>query len=344
MITQKDVARLAGVSVSTVSRVLNESSLVDEKTKQIVESAIKKLNYKPNLVAYGLRAKSSKLVGLILPEMNHYTYASFAQFVEGSCMEKGYSMLLGLHHNECELEKSLVDEFQRRNVDGLILCLAIDEQNLSNNLMEYISVPTVMYERTFNNNRMGGIRFDNYKAGKMAAKYLAGLNHKNIACTVGPMGMHYVQDRFFGFRDELTVQGIEIKKQNVLECDFNYRVPNFVSGEDAARAFLDGRSDRDIPTAIWAHNDNVASGVIKELHRRKIKIPEEISVMGVDNIGLTDMIYPSLTTIGQPLKNMAEKSVEMIMEEIELGEEYKADIVIMEPELIIRESTGKCRS
>ncbi len=339
MATQKDVARLAGVSVSTVSRVLNGSGLVDEKTRSTVQSAIKKLNYKPNLLAYSLRARSSRMIGVILPEMQSI-HSSFLQYVGESCMKRGYSVLVGMHCNECERERALIDEFQRRNVDGLILYPAIDEQNVSNDLLEYVTVPIVLYEHSFADNRLGNVSFNNYEAGVTAAKYLLSLGHRNVGCTVGPMGMKYIKDRFWGFHDGLKDMGIEIQKRNIYECDFNYQVSNIVSGEDAVRYFVDGRDRSEVPTAIWAHNDNVAIGIIKELHRRGIRIPQEMSVVGMDNISLTDMIYPPLTTIGQPVPKMAEKAVAMLVKEIESKGGYKAETIVMEPELVIRESAG----
>ena len=340
MATQKDVARLAGVSVSTVSRVLNGSSLVDEKTRDKVQAAIKKLNYRPNLLAYSLRARSSRLISLILPELTSI-HASFLQQVEESCMERGYSVMVGLHRNDCEREKALIDEFQRRNGDGLILYPAIDGQNVSNNLMEYISIPVVLYEHSFGG-QFGNVTFNNYEAGAMAARYLLKLGHRNLACTVGPMGSKFLRDRFWGFYNELKKQGLTVQEKNIYRCDFNYQVSNFQSGGEAVDYFLEGRSPEDTPTAIWAHNDNVALGILKGLHKRGIRIPEEISVVGVDNISLTEVYYPSLTTIGQPVKKMAEKAVEMLVRQIESKDGYRAGNLVMEPELVVRESTGPC--
>ena len=341
MVTQKDVAKLAGVSISTVSRVLNGSSLVDGETKKNVESAIKKLNYKPNLVAYGLRAKSSKLIGLILPELVHQAYSMIAQYVETRASDKGYSMILGVHRNDPECEKWLIDDFQRRNVDGIILQPVHDEPHTSANLKEYTRVPMVLYGQSFSSDQMGTVQLDNYKAGIMAAEHFVKLGHRHIACTAGPINMEYLRERLNGFRDGLTKHNIVISQQDICACELNYQVPGVVSGQRAVMQFLDGRDRKDYPTAIWAHNDLVAVGIIKELHQRKIRVPEDVSVIGMDNMVLTDMIYPPLTTIGQPLEQMATMSVDILLKEIELKEQYAPENIRMEPQLIIRQSTGK---
>ena len=343
MATQKDVAKLAGVSVSTVSRVMNGSSLVDDLTRKNVNHAIKMLNYKPNLVAYGLRAKSSRLIGLILPELAHQVYAEITQYVEAASEARGYNILIGLHRNDCDRGKLLIDEFQRRSVDGIIMQPVIDVENVYDTLKEYTTVPMVLYGHSFSNSQMGNVQFDNYRAGYMAAVHFADLGHKRIACTVGPQGMEYLRERFYGFRDGLAAHRIEIRQQNIIECDFNYQVSGKISGKEAVHLLLDERKPEEVPTAIWAHNDLVAVGIMKELRKRGIRVPEDISIIGMDNMALTDMVYPPLTTIAQPIKTMAEKAVEMIIKEVELKDGYQAENIKMEPKLIVRSSTARCR-
>ena len=342
MATLKDVARLAGVSVSTVSRVVNESSLVDHATREKVNHAIKMLNYKPNLVAYGLRVKNSRLLGLILPELGHEAYAELAQYVEAASEERGYSVLIGLHRNDCNRGRMLIDGFQRRSVDGIIIQPVIDVQNVYSTLREYTTVPMVLYGHSFSNHQMGTVQFDNYRAGYMVAEYFAKLGHRHVACTIGPQGMEYLRERFCGFRDGLSAHQIEIHQRDIIECDFNYQVPGKISGQEAVHKLIDGSAQGQIPTAIWAHNDLIALGIIKELKNFGIRVPEDISVVGMDNMALTDMVYPPLTTIAQPRKAMAEKAVRMIIQEIEMKDSYQVENVKMEPELIIRESTASC--
>lgn len=265
-----------------------------------------------------------------------------AQYIEARSSDKGYSALIGIHRNEREREKWLIDEFQRRNVDGIILQPVLDEQNVSTMLKEYATVPMVLYGYSFSSNQMGTVCCDNYLAGMMAAEHFVNLGHRRIACTVGPTNMEYLRERLDGFRDGLAKHNIEIRQQDICECEFNYQVSGTVSGANAAHQFLDGRELADIPTAIWAHNDFVAIGIIKELQRRKIQVPEEVSVIGMDNMFLTDMICPSLTTIGQPIETMATKAVDMLLKEIELKDRYVPENIRMEPELVIRESTFAC--
>lgn len=343
MITQKDVARLAGVSVSTVSRVLNKSTLVDKETKITVESAIKRLNYKPNLVAYGLRAQKSKLIGLILPELNHNAYGQFTQRIEEISLAKGYGLLVGLHHNERETEKRLIDEFQRRNVDGLILSVAVNSPNTAPHLQNSIHVPTVLFQNGHSYENMSNVEIDNYQSGWVAAEYLLSLGHRRIFCTVGPTRIRFIRTRLYGFRDRLQEAGIHLGQNQMFPCEFNYQKANYLNGIEAVATFFDGKRAGERPTAIWAHNDNVAAGIIRGLHLRKIRIPEEVSVIGMDNLSIADMMYPSLTTIGQPFEVMAEKAVELLLKNIDFPDESIAEDILIQPKLIVRESSGVCK-
>lgn len=344
MATQKDVARLSGVSVTTVSRVLNDSVLVNKKTKRIVQSAIKQLNYKPNLVAYGLRVKSSRLIGLILPDFRNSWYATFAQYVEAYCMENDYNIIIGLHRNDPEREKRLIDEFQRRNIDGLIIQPVEDEEKTASVLHSCTTVPVVLCGYSFANGFLSNVHFNNYRAGEVAAEYFLNLGHRRVACTVGPMTMQYLRERLYGFRERLAREGIELQPRDIFECNFNYQMLSGEGGKLAVEALVDGRSAEERPTAIWAHSDLTAVSIMRELHLRGIRIPEDISVIGVDNICMTDIVYPTLTTISQDLSRMSMISAKMLIQAIEQKDAYAVKNVQIEPELVIRESTCACRN
>ncbi|MCI8465628.1 MAG: LacI family transcriptional regulator [Lachnospiraceae bacterium] len=342
MITQKDVARLAGVSISTVSRVLNKSALVDKETKITVESAIKELDYKPNLVAYGLRAQKSKLIGILMPELDHNAYGQFTQRIEEISLSRGYGLLVGLHHNECETEKRLIDEFQRRNIDGLILSPVVNSSDSTHHLQNCIHVPAVLFQNGRSCETMSNVEIDNYQAGRIAAEYLLSLGHKQIFCTAGPADITFTHTRLQGFLERLREAGIRLGQNQIFSCEFNYQKANYLNGIEAVAAFFDSKNSQARPTAIWAHNDNVAAGIIRGLHLRNIRIPEEVSVVGMDNMSITEMLYPSLTTIGQPFAAMAEKAVELLLENINFPDESIAEEVLVPPKLIIRESSGIC--
>lgn len=344
MTTLKDVARLSGVSVTTVSRVLNDSELVNKKTKKAVQAAIKQLNYKPNLVAYGLRVKSSRLIGLILPDFRNSWYATFAQYVEAYCMERDYNIIIGLHRNDPEREKQLIDEFQRRNIDGLIIQPVLDEEETASVIHSCTTVPVILCGYSFANSFLSNVHFNNYRAGEVAAKYFLQQGHKRLACTVGPMTMQYLRDRLYGFRDGLAAEGIELRPQDICECNFNYQMLSGESGKLAVEALVDSRSADERPTAIWAHSDLTAMSIMRELHLRGIRIPEDIAVIGVDDICMTDIVYPTLTTISQDLSRMSMVSAEMLIQAIEQKDAYTVKSVQIEPELVVRESTGVCRN
>ena len=149
--------------------------------------------------------------------------------------------------------------------------------------------------------------------------------------------MEYLRERFCGFRDGLSAHQIGIQHRDIIECDFNYQVPGKISGQEAVHKLIDGRSQGQIPTAIWAHNDLIALGIIKELKNFGIRVPEDISVVGMDNMALTDMVYPPLTTIRQNYRVLAETALENVLAQIN-GEKVD-DVTVVPVELIERKTT-----
>ena len=334
MASMKDVAKLANVSQSTVSRVINRNIPVEDATRSRVEDAIRSLNYRPNLLAKGLRIKSGHLIGLVVPEIVHQTYfASFIQHIEESTVAQGYNLIIGSHKDNPDLEESFIDMLVRRNVDGIIFSRVSDESRVMR-IIDQTRVPVVVIDRAAEREELASVVLDNYRAGSIAGDHLAGLGHRTIGCITGPMKIALSRERLAGFRDALARHGALLPDGLVFEGDFK-----FESGLEGAREIL-GRYPH--ATALWAQNDLMAIGALKYLSGIGKVVPADISLMGMDDITMARMITPSLTTVIQPFEEICEKAVELVLAKRDGGDGTTRKIVI-EPGLAVRDSTAAPR-
>jgi LacI family transcriptional regulator len=330
MASMKDVARLASVSESTVSRVINRSIPVDEVTRRSVEEAIKKLNYKPNLLAKGLRIKSSQIIGLVVPEIVHHTFASFIQFIEESAFARGYGLIVGNHKDDPEIEEIFIDSLVRRHVDGIIFCRVSDESRVMK-LISSSQVPVVVIDRAAEKEELSSVVLDNRKAGRLAGEHLVGLGHHRIGCISGPLKIALCRERLAGLREVLDGHGYSLPEDAVFEGDFK-----FESGIQGARQILLTHPEI---TAIWAQNDLMAVGALKFFVKTGKTVPQDISLMGMDDIGLARMISPALTTVSQPFEEICEKAVDLLLS-LKQDNGSGARKIVMDPSVVIRESTA----
>ena len=330
MATMKDVAARAGVSISTVSRVISEKIPVNEKTAEKVRKAIRDLNYTPNLLASGLRTKSGKFIGLLVPVIRDPFFAALIDYVDRCVLDNGFNLLLFNTHFDAKYEEHMVDNLLLRHVDGIIVSLVADEI-WSTDTLSRINVPVVMMDRVRDTGSFLSATVDNREAGRMAAAYLCDLGHRNIACVCGPKSIPLAIERLNGFVEGLHDYGISIERNRILSGDFT-----FESGRAAGHKIT---SEMASVTAVWAQNDLMACGVIQGLKDNGIEIPNDISVMGMDNLENSVRVSPPLTTISQPIQAMAEKAVELILQK---RSPETSSGIILTPELVVRESTRDC--
>lgn len=336
MASLKDVAALSGVSTATVSRAINNPGMVDPETRKTIQAAMKKLNYRPNLVASGLRTRNSRQIALIVPDAIHHTSATMIQHTSRLLQEKGYTLILGNHHNQYETEKELLNTYFSRNIDGIILYLIYDETRAVQSLLEQEErrIPVVIVGRRINVDSFSNVATDNYLAGVMAGEYLGRIGHKRVATVTGPRITQWARDRLDGFRDGLA------KYQAQLEWQYSQTdLPDFETGLIASEALMADYAGRALPTAIWAQNDIMAAAVLKSLAKQGHRVPEDVSLLGMDDIQLCTMVTPTLSTIHQPLREIAQESIRIIMEN-EPGAEPQPRRVILTPTLQVRESTA----
>lgn len=325
----KDIARIAGVSVTTVSRVLADHPLVGKLTRARVQRAISATNYRPNLLAQGLRSGSGNVIGLVVPEILHETFATFIRCTERSCSELGIGLMVGNTGGNPEAERAFLDDLLRRRVDGIIFSRVSDRSRVID-CIEQSNIPVVILDRFLEHEDIPTVVLDNQLAGSIAAEHLVGLGHRSIGVVTGPLDIALCRERHRGFTATLWKHGLRLPASNVFEGDFTAE-----SGRAAARAFIDRRMPI---TALWCHNDLMAVGAMHALVRHRFRIPEDLSVMGMDDIPLCQLSNPTLTTVTQPFDEMCRRAVRLI---VDLRSKRPLDErrIVLAPGIITRESS-----
>jgi len=340
----KDVARLAGVSTSTVSRVINKSMPVSEETTALVERAIRDINFKPNLLARGLRMKKAKLIGIVVPEFQSETFTNFVRFTEEYAEQHGYNIVVGCTDSNYDKEERLVESLLRRNIDGIIFG-RISDKSHTLKVLDQTRLPAVIIDRPLEREDIPSVFIDNYAAGRIVAQHLLSLGHEKFACITGPQDIAIVRERTAGFCETVRAAGKTIVDKAVVEGTFKYE-----SGVAAIDFLLDTGKEF---TALWAQNDYMAIGAMNRLADRGFKVPEDVSVVGMDNVQMSWMLRPKLTTIAQPLEEICRHAVDIV---IRLSQQDKQTTqakeglvpqpqenekikVVLQPTLVVRDTT-----
>jgi LacI family transcriptional regulator len=322
----RDVARRAGVSVGTVSRVVNGHPSVTMAKRQLVQSAIAELKYRPDAFAQSLRKRTSNTIGVIIPDIRNPFFAELMQCVEICARGHGYSVLFVSSHEDPEAEADQIEAFAARKVDGILLLPSTGATRAPN----VEGVPIVIVDRPIAGHPAVGA--DNRGGARLAAEYLLSLGHRRIACISGPKNSPTAKARLDGFLDVMTphyrAAGVAIDDY-VIACEFNY-----VAGPQAANALLAG--SKPAPTAIFAGSDQQAIGVLRAAADRGIAVPSDLSLVGFDGILLSDLVTPRLTTVVQPVARIAETAVAMLLEAHPSDRETATKL--LQCELVIRDS------
>ena len=331
MVSIIEVARRAGVSTATVSRVVTNSAFVETPTRERVEKAIKELGYVPNLLAKGLKQQSGGFIGLVITEISHEFFSAVINFIEASVSAKGYTLILvNSEAQDGQAEDEIIGRLLGRRVDGIILMSPLTNSQFRNK-MSTMGIPLVLLHRPQESGDAACVRLDERRAGYVAGRHLVDLGHRKLFCITGLPGQNSEQ-RLLGFREALEESGIALDDARVFRGDFEYG-----SGQAAGRHIIETGTE---VTALWAQNDLMAIGAMGELLRAGRKIPREISVLGMDNSPIASFTYPRLSTLKQPIGEMATRAVEMLMDILD-GEKIENRDVVFQPELIVRETTGR---
>ncbi|MFC4410635.1 LacI family DNA-binding transcriptional regulator [Chungangia koreensis] len=323
--TIKDIAKKAGVSITTVSRVLNRKEEgMSAQTREKVLRVIEELEYQPNRLARGLVTKQSKLIGLIVPTISNPFFPELCRGAEDEANKYGYSLVICNSDASAEKEERYIKILKEQQVDGIILS---SQSGLSSASLDRHSknLHYVLLDR-MEREKVPGVFLENEEGGYLAGQHLIQLGHKKMACITGPESIKNSRDRLKGFKRALKEVGLE--PTIIREGDFSLE-----SGYSHAKEILENEN----VSAIFTCNDLMACGVYRAAHEMGVGIPQDISVIGFDDIPLISALIPKLTTIRQDTYMMGRKSAELLIQQIEHG---KTDFTIFSPTLVVRESTA----
>lgn len=328
----KDVANLAGVSVSTVSRVLNNGTYVAPEKRAEIMKAIETLNYRPNYFAKGLKAGSSQLIALIVPNINNPVYALIAQGVETVARAKGYTVVLCNTDDDIQTEINQLEQLKGRNIDGFIFASATTASYHIQSLMaEGIPVVEVMRSSSDAN----AVTVDNFKIGYNATEYLLQHGHKKIINFTGNPKISSFRVRTDGYRSAMQDYSAEYHVNNLVFAETE-------NIEMQSRCLERVIKENGVPDAIFCVNWIRAIAAYRAAKRLGLRIPEDFSVISVDDLEFTEYLNPALTTISQPFYEMGKRSAEMLIEMLgsKDNSEERGELmqIIMPTKLVVRDS------
>ncbi|AMK00226.1 LacI family transcriptional regulator [Alteromonas macleodii] len=330
MPTIYQVAERAGVSLSTVSRVLNGKASVNKVLKERVEKAVKELNYRPNSVARSLANNRTDSVGVLVPELNAPFFGDLMQAVESTLRAADKHVIISVGRNCLETEKDAVEFLISRNCDALIMhAEALSDEYLLE--LNQSKLPVALVNRQVEGLPEACTSLDNEKGGYLATRHLLELGHKDIAYISGPTDKCDASLRFEGHKRALSEAGLPLNRQLIFNGDY--------SEEDGKIGLLELMA-RDVPfTALVCANDWMASGAISCARDLGMSLPNDLSVVGFDDVVFAHHVFPRLTTVSNPIAEMAEMSAKYILNKV-YGQANNVQLYF-EPSLVVRESTVK---
>lgn len=331
-----DVAKIAGVSPSTISRAMNTPGIVAEETRQKVMSAVKELTYIPNMMAANMPRKRTNYIGLIIPDITNIFFTNLVRGVQDVCENYGYSVLVVNSDDIQEKESSYLKLLYSRRVDGVILTTAgyrEEEEFPKEELLLLKKMNIVLIDREINGMTTPIVKVNNFGGAYSAVKYLLAMGHKKIMYLAGIKKTKTNQEREKGYLTAL--REVQINWKNELAADFRLDT----AFQKIVQYWSQLKNSDDLPTAIFSANDLMAIGALKAFAQLKLRVPEDISIIGFDNISFSDCTYPPLTTIAQPTYLMGQKAVETLLKVINKQKIKKS--IELETELIERDSVGR---
>ncbi|MBZ0277065.1 MAG: LacI family transcriptional regulator [Anaerolineae bacterium] len=308
MATIRDVAKAANVSISTISHVINETRYVSPDTRERVLRAMQQLNYQHNRVASSLRNRKTYTIGVLLPNSANPYFAELLAGIEAACFEQDYHIIMGNANDDPAREQSYLKVLLSRQVDGILL-ISTGAFADSIHLLRENKTPVVMVDRSTELTTVDELFTDNQGGGHLATAHLLALGHRRIGCVTGPSFLTPSAARVQGYRDAFAAVGEPLREEWIVTGDFQH-----AGGYRAAQKLL---ALDDTLTAIFACNDVMAIGVMAALQEAGLRVPQDVSVIGYDDIPLASYSNPRLTTIAQPARELGHLAVERLLERLD---------------------------
>ncbi|MDO6851434.1 LacI family DNA-binding transcriptional regulator [Priestia megaterium] len=323
-----DVAKEAGVSISTVSKVLNNTGSIAEKTRKKVRDTMHQLDYQPSVVASV--KKRIQTIGLLIPNIANPFMAEIARGIENHVKKFGFSLMICSTDNNLKNEIEYISILKQKYIDGIIIATGLKEDKAIKELLK-AEIPVALLSRDVSSLAVDAVLVDDFLGGYEATEYLISLGHKRIAMITEDINFPTIRARFEGYKQALEKAGLPYDESLV-----SLNNTSLDEGKQSTRELLHLSVP---PTAIFASTEFLAIGAIQAARELKIKVPQDLSIIGFDDTVLSTICDPPLTTIAQPIHEMSKKVVELLIEEIEDSKETKQRIVLS-PKLVVRASTS----
>ena len=327
MPTIHDVAKKAGVSVRTVSRVMNKPEIVSLETTRNVLKVIEKLGYQPSQVARSLVRKKTNTIGIVMPDIKNTFFNSWYRSVETCAARFGYTTLLCSTDEDPIIEMKFVRLFQAHRVDGILIVPRSFES------VKYLlksKTVTVLVDRWYDGVKVDFVTTDHYDGALKLTKYLIDQGHRKIGVLTGPEDLFPSRERYRGFCDAMRMNGVKVISEFVANCDFKE-----ANAFEWVGRMLEGK---DRPTALFSFNSLMTIGAIKAINARGMKIPEDISLVCYDQIPGNDIFNPKITHVLQPIEELGSQATRILLEKIEDPKLEGTVTVLLKPELVLGNS------
>ena len=331
MASLQEVAQRAKVSIATVSRVLNKSDKVVPETRAVVEQALRDLGYRPSRVARRLRMKDGRahLVGLIIPDIQNPFYAEIARGVEDAAYAAEYALLLCNSDENLEKERFYLEVMRSESVDGIVLP-PFDETDSAVIDMVKTGMPVVCVDRSLSKVQTDLVEVDNYRGAFEAVTHLLDRGHKQIALIEGRAHVSTSRERRRGYLDALAERGVTVRKDLMRAGDFKQE-----SGRVLANELFELRKP---PTALFVCNNLMTVGALAALHSRDLRVPQDVAVVGFDDLPWAEALDPPLTVVRQPAYDVGRQAMELLLKRIMEPTRPPLSVRLL-PELVIRRSS-----
>jgi LacI family transcriptional regulator len=324
-----DVARLAGVSTATVSRALNDTGQIAPATRAAIDAAVAQLGYHPNTVARSLVTKSTQTIALLLPDITNPFYAALVSGIQQRALETGHTMLLCTTEGDPEREEQYLGLLHAKQVDGVLVDgLVLPPDRIARFVRD--GLPIVCLDRDVDATSVPLVQVDNRLGARLATEHLLELGHRRIAHVAGAPELRISEQRIEGYRDAHHAVGIEPAPGLVAVGSFTVE-----GGYEAARSLLETAEF----TAVFAANDLSGIGVLSAIVESGRRVPDDVSLVGFDDLQLSRFTTPPLTTVHQPAREIAERATQLLLD-LANGRKVKQRLHLLEPELVVRGSTA----
>jgi len=318
----REIAKRAGIGIATVSRYLNDTGYVSDESREKIQKIIEELNYTPNALARAVFTKSSKIIGLMVPNISNPFFNQLASIIEEYAKNMGYTIFLCNTDDDREKEKNYLEVLQSHRVAGIIASRSQCKEEYTN-----INIPVVAFENHILDSIIT-VSSDNYNGGRIACEHLYSKNCRRILQIRGPKSFEATELRFEGFMDAAKELGV---KTSFIEFQSDFQV-------EMLEADINSMDDISQYDGIFVFNDIAAATIMRSLKKRGVKIPQEVKIIGFDNSFIGELLYPSLTTINQPIEEIGRTIVELLIKQINL-EKVTVKDYILQTKLIERETT-----